>query len=252
MSSWSSSSRRCDQCRKDIQVEDGIDLVPQAEKRPQSRPVECQGLLATVNVKRLAGFADAAFALWAPRLYQYYRDHNAAMHQRHPDLHSPFGHSIFFCAAFNFGPNVWTFRHRDVLKLAFGWCAVQALGEFDPTKGGHLVLWDLNLVVEFSFRRADLANLRDACTLQCGIFRYVDNGFRTEVQLEEDNPEEYERLMDLKASCWEEGLNLLSEMDELLATFFFLNQIYFPLTAYRVVDSKRGSPASAAQRRAGS
>ncbi|KAJ7900671.1 hypothetical protein B0H14DRAFT_3423281 [Mycena olivaceomarginata] len=217
MSSWSSSSRRCDQCRKDIQVEDGIDLVPQAEKRPQSRPVECQGLLATVNVKRLAGFADAAFALWAPRLYQYYRDHNAALHQRHPDLHSPFGHSIFFCAAFNFGPNVWTFRHRDVLKLAFGWCAIQALGDGVPS--GALILPTFatlahsNVPVAPGEKRASFTQFSAS-----GIFRYVDNGFRTEVQLEEDNPEEYERLMDLKASCWEEGLNLLSEMDELLAT----------------------------------
>ncbi|KAJ7846777.1 hypothetical protein B0H13DRAFT_2238851 [Mycena leptocephala] len=172
------------------------------------------GLLASGNVKRLAGFADAAFALWAPRLYQYYRDHNAALHWRYPDLRRPFGHSVFFCAAFNFGPNVWTFRHRDVLNLAFGWCAIQALGEFDPTKGGHLVLWDLNLVVEFPpEKRASFTQFSAG-----GIFRYVDNGFRTEEQLEEENPEEYERLMDLKASRWEEGLNLLSKMDELLAT----------------------------------
>ncbi|KAJ7911151.1 hypothetical protein B0H13DRAFT_1614874 [Mycena leptocephala] len=193
------------------------------------------GLLASGNVKRLAGFADAAFALWAPQLYQYYHDHNAALHWRYPDLRRPFGHSVFFCAAFNFGPNVWTFRHRDVLNLAFGWCAIQALGEFDPTKGRHLVLWDLNLVVEFPpgalilLPSATLAHSnipvapeeKRASFTQFsagGIFRYVDNGFRTEEQLEEENPEEYERLMDLKASRWEEGLNLLSKMDELLAT----------------------------------
>ncbi|KAJ7910569.1 hypothetical protein B0H13DRAFT_2232895 [Mycena leptocephala] len=156
----------------------------------------------------------AAFTLWAPRLYQYYRDHNTALRQQYPDLRRPFGHSIFFCAAFNFGPNVWTFRHRDVLNLAFGWCAIQALGEFDPTKGGHLVLWDLNLVVEFPpEKRASFTQFSAG-----GIFRYIDNGFRTEEQLEEENPEEYERLMDLKASRWEEGLNLLSKMDELLET----------------------------------
>jgi hypothetical protein len=57
--------------------------------------------------------------------------------------------SIFSCAAFNFGPNVWTFKHRDVLNLAFRWCAIQAVGKFDATKGGHLILWDLKLVIEF-------------------------------------------------------------------------------------------------------
>ncbi|KAJ7803491.1 hypothetical protein B0H13DRAFT_1671679, partial [Mycena leptocephala] len=40
--------------------------------------------------------------------------------------------------------------HCNVLNLAFGWCTVQALSKFDPTKGRYLVLWDLNLIVEFS------------------------------------------------------------------------------------------------------
>ncbi|KAJ7821426.1 hypothetical protein B0H14DRAFT_3471487 [Mycena olivaceomarginata] len=94
-------------------------------------------------------FADAVFALWAPRLYGYYRACDAQLRTRHPHLRRPFDHSVFFCVNFNFGRNVWTFKHRDILNLAFGWCAIQALGRFDATKGGHLILWDLGLVVEF-------------------------------------------------------------------------------------------------------
>ncbi|KAG6905458.1 hypothetical protein DXG01_002553, partial [Tephrocybe rancida] len=37
----------------------------------------------------------------------------------------------------------------DTANLPFGLCAVTALGNFDATKGGHLVLWDLGLVIEF-------------------------------------------------------------------------------------------------------
>ncbi|KAJ7696886.1 hypothetical protein B0H14DRAFT_2226870, partial [Mycena olivaceomarginata] len=48
-----------------------------------------------------------------------------------------------------------------------------------------------------------------------GIFRYVDNGCQTVEQLAEDDPEEYRRLMALKAGRWEAGLNLLSTVDEL-------------------------------------
>ncbi|KAF8179786.1 hypothetical protein K438DRAFT_1977147 [Mycena galopus ATCC 62051] len=107
------------------------------------------GLLANPYLNRLAGFADSAFALWAPRLYADYRAHDTGLRTRHPHLRRPFERSVFFCAAFNFGPNAWTFRHRDVFNLAFGWCAVQAFRNFDATKGGHLVLWDLKLVVEF-------------------------------------------------------------------------------------------------------
>ncbi|KAF8125064.1 hypothetical protein K438DRAFT_1445105, partial [Mycena galopus ATCC 62051] len=65
-----------------------------------------------------------------------------------PHLRRPFDRSVFFCATFNFGPNAWTFRHRDILNLAFGWCACK-LSETSTPRKGHLVLWDLKLVVEF-------------------------------------------------------------------------------------------------------
>lgn len=44
---------------------------------------------------------------------------------------------------------MWTFKHKDVRNCPFVWCAIQALGRFDPRKGGHLVLWDLKLIIEF-------------------------------------------------------------------------------------------------------
>lgn len=177
----------------------------------------------------------AAFALWAPRLYQYYRQHNATLRRHHPDLRRPFASSVFFCACFNFGPNVWTFRHRDVLNLAFGWCAVQALGAFDHTTGGHLILWDLKLVVEFppgalillpsatvAHSNVPVAKGEQRASFTQfsagGIFRFVDNGCRTVEELLEEDPDEYERVMERKASRWEDGLNLFSTMDELLTS----------------------------------
>ncbi|KAJ7748092.1 hypothetical protein B0H16DRAFT_1319991, partial [Mycena metata] len=192
-----------------------------------------EGLLGNSHIKRLARFADRAFALWAPRLFQYYVDHDKILRTRHPDLRRPFVGSIFFCAAFNFGPNVWTFRHRDVLNLAFGWCAVQALGDFDPTKGGHLVLWDLKLVIEFppgalillpsatvAHSNVPVADGEERVSFTQfsagGIFRYVDNGCQTVEELQQNDPPEYERLTARMGARWEEGLNLLSTIDELL------------------------------------
>ncbi|KAJ6501540.1 hypothetical protein C8R47DRAFT_969839, partial [Mycena vitilis] len=194
------------------------------------------GLLANDHIARLAGFADAAFALWAPRLYGYYRKYDQALHTHFPKLRRPFARSVFFGAAFNFGPRVWTFKHRDVLNLAFGWCAVQGLGTFDPKKGvyGHLVLWDLKLVVEFPAGalillpsatiahsnvpvQADEERLSFTQFSAGGIFRYLDNGLRSVEDLSIEDPDEYQRLMGLRASRWETGLELLSTMDELLA-----------------------------------
>ncbi|KAJ7770255.1 hypothetical protein DFH07DRAFT_768771 [Mycena maculata] len=194
-----------------------------------------EGLLGNGDIQCLACFSDApaaVFALWAPRLYNYYMDHNARL-QRHSDLRRPFVGSIFSCTAFNFGTNVWTFKHRDVLNLTFGWCAVQALGEFDAMEGGHLVLWDLKLVMEFPHGvlilipsatithsnvpvQAGDKQLSFTQFTPGGIFRYVDNGCQTIEELAEKDPNKYDQVMALKAACWETGLSLMSTLDELL------------------------------------
>ncbi|KAJ7185117.1 hypothetical protein B0H12DRAFT_1040432, partial [Mycena haematopus] len=125
--------------------------------------------------------------------------------------------------------------HRDVCNLPFGWCAVQSLGQFDATKGGHLILWDLKLVVEFP---AGALILLPSATIAHsnvlaeggeerisftqfsagGLFRFVDNGFRTQEQLATEDPEEYRRVMKSKDSRWESGLRLFSTVDELMHT----------------------------------
>ncbi|KAF8184029.1 hypothetical protein K438DRAFT_1598662, partial [Mycena galopus ATCC 62051] len=147
-------------------------------------------------------------------------------------LHRPFLQSAFSCAAFNFG-TVCTFKHRDVCNLPFGWCAIQALGMFDAEKGGHLVLWDVKLVVEFpagalillpsatiahsNVPVADGEKRISFTQFTAGnLFHYVDNGFRTQTQLATEDPSEYDRLMKDKEARWEHGLKLFSTIDELL------------------------------------
>ncbi|KAJ7873190.1 hypothetical protein B0H13DRAFT_2349172 [Mycena leptocephala] len=142
-----------------------------------------QRLLANKDIIRMANFASAAFALWAP---------------------------------------VRTFKHRNVCNLPFGWCAVQAPGNFDATKGGHLILWDLKLVVEFPagalilLPSATIAHSNvpvqdgDECISFTqftvgGLFCYVDNNFQTQAEVAGGDPVEYERLMQLKETRWEEG-----------------------------------------------
>ncbi|KAJ7195404.1 hypothetical protein B0H12DRAFT_1038716 [Mycena haematopus] len=192
-------------------------------------------LLAHKDIIRMANFASAAFALWAPRLHDYYVQYNQQLESKLPHLHRPFLRSVFSCAAFNFGPRVRTFKHRDVCNLPFGWCAIQSLGDFDATKGGHLILWDINLVVEFPagalilLPSATIAHSNVAVQpheerisftqfTAGGLFRYVDNGFRTQDQLATEDPAEFARMMERKASRWEEGLAFYSKVDELLGT----------------------------------
>ncbi|KAJ7766266.1 hypothetical protein B0H14DRAFT_2402985, partial [Mycena olivaceomarginata] len=122
--------------------------------------------------------------------------------------------------------------HRDVCNLPFGLCAVQSIGRFDPKRGGHLVLWDLKLIVEFppgalillpsatiahSNIPVDAGNERISFTqfTAGGLFRYVDNGFRTQADFAADDPEEYVKAMDAHMSRWADGLALYSTVEEL-------------------------------------
>jgi hypothetical protein len=145
-----------------------------------------------------------------------------------------FARSVFSAAAFNFGPSVATYPHRDALNLPFGWCAVQALGHFDHTKGGHLVLPDLCLIIEFP---AGTLVLLPSATLihantpiqsgECrasftqytagGIFLYIENGFCTETELRVKHKAKYKEMQEKKKTCWEDGLKMWSTVDELKA-----------------------------------
>ncbi|KAF7293279.1 hypothetical protein HMN09_01206800 [Mycena chlorophos] len=156
-------------------------------------PELAEQLVEDSAFQELASFASSMLAFWAPQLYEYYRQYNEKLD---PTLTNPrpFTRSVFAAATFNLGPNVWTFKHRDVLNLPFGWCAITALGDFDHTKGGHLVLWDLKLVVQFPagstilIPSATLAHSnipvgkdehRASFTQYTagGLFRLIDNGF---------------------------------------------------------------------------
>lgn len=132
----------------------------------------------------------------------------------------------------NFGASVWTYKHRDVLNVPFGWCSITALGEFKAREGGHLVLWEPRKVIEFPhgstvhIPSATITHsnvpvpegaLRVSFTQYCpgGLFRWVDNGGRVQDELKGQDPAEYERLEALKDRRWEFGLSLLSTTEEL-------------------------------------
>ncbi|KAF9492513.1 hypothetical protein BDN71DRAFT_1199568, partial [Pleurotus eryngii] len=111
-----------------------------------------EGLRRLLNdpaVQRMASYGDSAFQMWAPKLHAYYKGQLDKMYSALPHLHKNFLKSVFPCATFNFGPRAQSVCHRDTLNLAHGWCCIMALGRFDHTRGGHLILWDARLVIEF-------------------------------------------------------------------------------------------------------
>ncbi|KAI0310320.1 hypothetical protein OF83DRAFT_1155560 [Amylostereum chailletii] len=91
----------------------------------------------------------AAFASMAPKLYAYYESTMVKVLTAHPSLTMPYINSIFATMTFNLGGNVRTCAHADTENLPTRWCSITALGNFDPKRGGHLVLHTLRMVVEF-------------------------------------------------------------------------------------------------------
>ncbi|KAJ7896245.1 hypothetical protein B0H14DRAFT_3425604 [Mycena olivaceomarginata] len=109
------------------------------------------GLLAQKPFRRIAGFANTLFQCYAPDLHAYYGDTMNKLYEWNPALlrNFPCKVSIFAATTFNFCPRIVTFPHLDFANLAWGWCAITVLSDFDPNCGSHLILWDLKLIIRF-------------------------------------------------------------------------------------------------------
>ncbi|CDO73126.1 hypothetical protein BN946_scf185007.g180 [Trametes cinnabarina] len=106
-------------------------------------------LLQQSAVRWIASFQNSIMRLFAPWLHAHYAETLDALCARHPELRRNCDRSDFACITFNMGPRTTTIPHCNHLNLPFGWCAITALGDFDPELGGHLVLWDLRMLIEF-------------------------------------------------------------------------------------------------------
>jgi hypothetical protein len=119
----------------------------------------------------------------------------SAVESQNPSLARPFAGSPFGSLTFNFGPGVRTVPHKDFKNLGWGWCSVTSLGSYDHTRGGHLVLWDLGIAVEFppnstifipsaivehSNTEIQEGEVRHSVTqyTSAGLFRWCAYGFR--------------------------------------------------------------------------
>ncbi|KAJ7671329.1 hypothetical protein DFH06DRAFT_980706, partial [Mycena polygramma] len=188
-------------------------------------------LLATKPFQRIAGFVNGMFKSYAPVLHEHYRSTLAAIHTHLPGLPRNYDEfvSVFAAATFNFGPRTVTLPHLDFANLAWGWCAITALGHFDPDKGGHLILWDLRIVIRFPpgstifipsaiLRHSNVSIQQDETRYSftqfsaAGLFRYVYNGFRTEKEVVSgmSKAEKVQRAEDCKTR-WFDGLKMFKQ-----------------------------------------
>jgi len=102
---------------------------------------------------------------------------------------------------FNFGPKTLTYPRQDYKNLSWGWCSVTSLGSYNHKEGGHLILWDLKIAVEFpphstifipsaivehSNAAIKPAESRMSITQynSAGLFRWIAFGFMTKQRAE--------------------------------------------------------------------
>ncbi|KAJ6567614.1 hypothetical protein DFH09DRAFT_1314133 [Mycena vulgaris] len=97
-------------------------------------------LVSNLAFIRFAGFATGVFAAWAPNLFNFYVDYMRLFYLHYPRLCCPFLNGIWSAMTFNLGPRMCARGHHDFANLAYGWCAITALGNFDYTKGTTILI----------------------------------------------------------------------------------------------------------------
>ncbi|KAJ6524068.1 hypothetical protein DFH09DRAFT_1329595 [Mycena vulgaris] len=190
-------------------------------------------LMAHEFFQCLAEFANLLFVVWAPLLFAYYQLNMTLLAGWKPTMRRNFAKSIFAACTFNFGPRAICAPHLDFANLSWWWCAISALGDFNPDLGGHLILWDLCLVIRFppgstillpsALIRHSNVPIRPhehrSSFVQYtagGLFRWVRNGFKTDEDWDWSalRKEREERDSESKKR-WERGMKMFSVVDDL-------------------------------------
>jgi hypothetical protein len=172
------------------------------------------------------------FECFAAETFRFYRNSLSALFDSDPSLPRWF-RSAFGSVSFNMGPETVCWPHTDDRNLAFGWCAITALGNFNPDRGGHLVLWDLGLIVRFPpgstvlipsallthSNIPILAGEERYSIIQytsSGIFRWVYNGFQSDVSFKaKATPELKKKREEDSKARWGQGLGMFSRWNDL-------------------------------------
>lgn len=168
------------------------------------------------------------FKMYAPKVHEHYRQELQKLLDHDPTVYKNFSDTVWACMTINFGPHTCTVPHCDTANLAWGWCCITALGFFDFTKGGHFILWDLGLVIEFppgatilipsallrhsNVPIADSERRYSFTQYTAGaLFRYIYNGFESDRSwLRTATAEAQEKVAEDASRRWEEGLGMFS------------------------------------------
>ncbi|KAJ7846840.1 hypothetical protein B0H14DRAFT_3677681 [Mycena olivaceomarginata] len=165
--------------------------------------------------QRIVGFANCLFRIFAPDPVRLLPGTNG------------FACRVELCA------QAVTCSHLDFGNLAWGWCSITSLGWFDADRGGHLILWDLKLIIHFPpgatilipsaiIRHSNIPvqpHEKRFSFVQYtagGLFRWIRNGYMTDEDFLKKSTMESREARDAEAETrWEEGVKMFSIIDDL-------------------------------------
>lgn len=170
------------------------------------------------------------FAFYFPKIYKHYSKNLRKLFCRHTYLKHNFDNSIFPACTFNC-TNTVMLEHVDQENYFAGVCPVHSGGDYNPKLGGHMVFFDLKLVVEFPpgytvvIPSSTLSHGNmpiqpgETCvsfTQYCvgGLFWWVEYGFHTLKTCAVKKPQLKEKLDKQAESRWLKALNRFSKVSE--------------------------------------
>ncbi|KAF9490605.1 hypothetical protein BDN71DRAFT_1399649, partial [Pleurotus eryngii] len=179
-------------------------------------------------------YQSGGFAMYSPQMYNCYNQTMEALLASHSDLCRNFKNSPWVVMTLNVGPQAVCFPHLNSRNLPWRWCSVTTFGEFNPNFSGHLVFWDLWLIIQFPPSTTILiqsALMRHSNTLvrdgearysitqySAGrLFCWVENRLVSDKKCNAEakqNPALKAKHDTACATCWQRALNMLSHQKE--------------------------------------
>lgn len=152
-----------------------------------------------------------------------------------PELKRNFARTAFAATTLNLGQQSVSVDHVDIGNSPKTFCALTPLSNHDPARGGHLVLWDLGVMIQFppgatillpsALLRHSNTTIQQGETRYCfiqyfagGLFRWVENGFCTNDDWDEKASEDdVEKRNELEAQSWQATLDTFLNISQLAA-----------------------------------
>ena len=176
------------------------------------------------------------FKVYGGKNYEYVKNTVKDIRKELPALRQRYDErvGVYPSRSFNLGPQTMSSPHKDIANLAPSWCSITSISDFDLKLGGHLVLKELGLIVEFLPSSTILIpsalithhnlpvrdhKMRYSIVQYAagGLFRWAANGFKTDKAWREKATAEMkdQRKRDDK-NRWANFVDMFTMYDELI------------------------------------